>query len=102
MRALLPKLVNAPIQLGCCLRTTVRPRFPKAAGKSEAEEVWSRAEHRDTQAIHAGACDKILRAYGSLLSSFVSGNDVQRDQVPINASRRGPRVCWRKPASIRT
>lgn len=64
--------------------------------------VIQRAEHRDTQAIHAGACDKILRAYGSLLSSFVSGNDVQRDQVPINASRRGPRVCWRKPASIRT
>jgi hypothetical protein len=24
------------------------------------------------------------------------------DQVPINSSRRGPRVCWRKPASIRT
>jgi hypothetical protein len=24
------------------------------------------------------------------------------DEVPINSSRRGPRVCWRKPASIRT
>jgi hypothetical protein len=24
------------------------------------------------------------------------------DEVPINSSRRGPQVCWRKPASIRT
>ena len=63
---LLPKLVNAPIQLGCCIRTTVQglelanPEAP--AVKREAEEDW-----RAMRVIHSAPFELSVRC-----SSFLS------------------------------
>ena len=76
---------------------------PEAAGKSEAEEVWRGSCGASGYTSHPRGRLRLNPAsLGTLLSSFVSGNDVQPDEAPINSSRPGPRVCWRKPASIRT